>query len=111
VTSDLVGRVWQHREGVVPGFTKRYGVHRLVFYEAYGSILDAIEREKELKKWHRDWKIRLIEQTNPEWVDLYDDLARRARCHLREIPLIRHSGGRVPEGRGSPESMNTDGAR
>ena len=76
VTSDLVRRVWEHREGIVPGFTKKYRVHRLVYYEAVGSIVDAIEREKRLKKWRRDWKIRLIEETNPTWDDLYDNLAR-----------------------------------
>jgi len=76
VTSDLVGRVWEHRTGVLPGFTKRYKVHRLVWYEEYGVIADAIAREKQLKKWRRDWKIRLIEESNPEWVDLYEGLVR-----------------------------------
>jgi putative endonuclease len=76
VTSDLVTRVWQHREGVVLGFTKTYRVHRLVYFEAFGSIVDTIEREKRMKKWRRDWKIRLIAEANPHWVDLYDNLAR-----------------------------------
>jgi len=76
VTNDLVGRVWEHRTGVLPGFTKRYKVHRLVWYEEYGLIADAIAREKQLKKWRRDWKIRLIEESNPEWVDLYEGLVR-----------------------------------
>jgi len=76
VTSDLLRRVWEHRESIVPGFTKKYHVHRLVYYEEFGSIVDAIEREKRMKKWRRDWKIRLIEEANPEWVDLYDNLAR-----------------------------------
>jgi putative endonuclease len=75
VTNDLIRRVWEHREGIVPGFTKTYRVHRLVYYEAFGSVVDAIEREKHLKKWRRDWKIRLIEETNPTWDDLYDNLA------------------------------------
>jgi putative endonuclease len=68
--------VWQHREGVVLGFTKTYRVHRLVYFEAFGSIVDTIEREKRMKKWRRDWKIRLIAEANPHWVDLYDNLAR-----------------------------------
>lgn len=74
VTSDLVGRVWQHREGTVPGFTKRHGVKTLVYYEAYDDIADAIAREKAIKKWRRKWKLRLIEAPNPDWRDLYADI-------------------------------------
>jgi putative endonuclease len=70
VTSDLVGRVAQHRSGVVPGFTKRYGVRRLVYAEAYADPKEAIAREKQLKGWNRAWKIRLIESSNPLWVEL-----------------------------------------
>ena len=76
VTSDLLGRVYQHKTGVVPGFTRRYHVHLLVWFECYDDPLTAIAREKELKKWRREWKINLIEETNPEWVDLYETLAR-----------------------------------
>ncbi|MGV3569785.1 MAG: GIY-YIG nuclease family protein [Ramlibacter sp.] len=72
VTSDLVQRVWQHREDLAEGFTQRYGVHRLVHYEQFGTMELAIQREKRLKKWDRQWKLRLIEEANPEWVDLWD---------------------------------------
>ena len=71
VTSDLVGRVYQHREGLVPGFTKRYGCKLLVWYEAHDNLQDARLRELQLKEWKRNWKIRLIEERNLEWGDLY----------------------------------------
>jgi putative endonuclease len=74
VTSDLVKRVWQHREGVVRGFSARYGIHRLVWYEQHSTMLSAITREKAIKGWRRAWKIQLIEATNPEWEDLYPSL-------------------------------------
>jgi putative endonuclease len=74
VTSDLIGRVHEHREGVIPGFTKTYGCRRLVWYETFETITGAIHREKALKRWPRDWKLNLIERTNPVWGDLYDDL-------------------------------------
>ena len=73
VTRDLVQRVWQHREGMVGGFTKKYGVKRLVYYEVYGDAENAIVGEKRIKKWRRAWKVRVIEKDNPEWRDLYDD--------------------------------------
>jgi len=71
VTNDLARRVYEHKELLTKGFASKYGVTRLVWYEAYEHITDAIAREKALKKWHRDWKIRLIEEMNPEWDDLY----------------------------------------
>jgi putative endonuclease len=71
VTSDLVKRVWEHRNNVVEGFTKRYGVHQLVWYEMHESMDSAIERENQLKEWQRQWKLKLIEDTNPNWLDLY----------------------------------------
>jgi putative endonuclease len=70
VTSDLVGRLWQHRNDVLPGFTAKHGVHRLVRFEMFGDMEHAILREKQLKRWHRQWKINLIESENPHWVDL-----------------------------------------
>ncbi len=73
VTGDLVRRVWEHRQDAVDGFTQRYGVHMLVWYEVHVSIVEAIRREKQLKKWNRAWKLRLIEENNPEWKDLYLD--------------------------------------
>ena len=74
VTSDLTGRVWMHREGAVPGFTSKYGVKRLVWFETHADILEAIRREKRIKKWPRAWKIDLIEAENPDWRDLWRDL-------------------------------------
>ncbi len=75
VTSDLSRRVYEHREGLTPGFTSRYGCKRLVFYERYERIVDAIAREKQIKGGSRAKKIALIEALNPEWKDLYDSLA------------------------------------
>ncbi|WP_096700493.1 GIY-YIG nuclease family protein [Magnetospirillum sp. 15-1] len=75
VTSDLPRRIWEHREGVVDGFTKRYGLKRLVYVERYEDIRTAIQREKNLKHWPRAWKVRLILDLNPSWADLYDLLA------------------------------------
>jgi putative endonuclease len=74
VTSDLVKRVWQHREGFIDGFTKRYGVKQLVWYEVHGDIVEAIRREKQIKKWERAWKVELIQKTNPHWRDLYPEI-------------------------------------
>jgi putative endonuclease len=74
VTSDLIQRVWQHRNDLAEGFTKRYGVHRLVWYEQCGTMQTAIAREKAIKEWKRAWEIRLIEECNPGWRDLYEDL-------------------------------------
>lgn len=74
VTSDLVRRAHEHREGAIPGFTKRYELKRLVWYEAHDSIAAAIQREKTMKTWYRAWKVRLIRDMNPEWRDLYPDL-------------------------------------
>ncbi len=71
VTNDLARRIFEHKEQLTEGFTSRYGVTRLVWYESYNQITEAIAREKELKKWRRDWKIWLIEEMNPEWEDLY----------------------------------------
>jgi len=74
VTSDLVRRIWEHKNDSVDGFTKRYGVHKFVWYEEHGTIEDAIQREKNIKRWRREWKLDLIEQLNPNWRDLYDDI-------------------------------------
>ena len=72
VTSDLHGRMWQHVSGIFEGFTKRYGVTKLVYYEMHLSMDEAILREKRMKEWKRAWKVRLIKSFNPEWGDLYD---------------------------------------
>ena len=74
VTSDIVRRGYEHRTGAIEGFTKRYGLHRLVYFEWLEDIRTAIQREKNLKEWPRAWKTRLIMQTNPDWRDLYPDL-------------------------------------
>ena len=74
ITSDLIKRVWQHKNDFIAGFTKKYKVHRLVYYEQYIDPALAIKREKLLKSWNREWKICLIEKKNPNWIDLYDEL-------------------------------------
>ncbi|MGC4032203.1 MAG: GIY-YIG nuclease family protein [Tepidisphaeraceae bacterium] len=74
VTSNLPQRVWQHKNDVVESFTQRYGVHLLVYYEQHGTMEQAITREKQLKKWNRAWKLRLIEEKNPNWNDLYESI-------------------------------------
>jgi putative endonuclease len=75
VTSDLVERVWQHKEGVADGFTRKYGIKLLVWFEVHEDILEAITREKQLKKWNRDWKVNLIQSVNPQGRDLYARIA------------------------------------
>jgi putative endonuclease len=75
VTSDLVQRVWQHRNNLVAGFTKKYDVKMLVYYEVHENNEAAIIREKRIKKWRRAWKLRLIEEKNPQWEDLYEDIS------------------------------------
>ncbi|PJA01461.1 GIY-YIG nuclease [bacterium (Candidatus Gribaldobacteria) CG_4_10_14_0_2_um_filter_41_16] len=74
VTSDLKKRVYEHKNDLIEGFTKKYRVHMLVFYESTNDIESAIRREKQLKVWKRKWKLELIEKSNPEWRDLYNDL-------------------------------------
>jgi putative endonuclease len=73
VTSDLIKRVWQHKNDLVGGFTKQYGVHMLVWYEPHETMESAIQREKNIKKWNRRWKLALIEKSNPNWKDLFND--------------------------------------
>lgn len=75
VTSDLVKRVRQHKEGFVDAFTKTHGLRRLVWYEQHASMIEAITREKRIKRWHGDWKVNLIQSMNPAWDDLYDKVA------------------------------------
>jgi len=73
VTSNLVSRTWQHRSDEADGFSKKYGVHMLVWFELHETMLEAITREKQIKKWNRDWKVNLVQEKNPEWRDLYED--------------------------------------
>jgi putative endonuclease len=75
VTNDLIRRLYEHRSKEVEGFTSRHGVDKLVWFEIYENVMTAIAREKQLKKWRRDWKTRLIEEQNPGWVDLYPAIA------------------------------------
>lgn len=74
VTNNLARRVWEHREELIDGFTKKYHVHKLIYYEQYDDITDAIAREKQLKKWNHSWKVDLINSKNPSWKDLYPDI-------------------------------------
>lgn len=103
-TEDLLKRVYQHRNGLVDGFTKKYAVHRLVYYEIHGTPEGAITREKQIKKWNRAWKKNLIEKDNPDWEDLYDALLGRPVAANGEwIPACAGmtSGGGGDDFRGS----------
>ncbi|MBH5402087.1 GIY-YIG nuclease family protein [Bradyrhizobium sp. CNPSo 4010] len=75
VTNDIVRRIYEHKSKIAAGFSKRYSVDRLIWFEIYDDPVTAIAREKELKKWRREWKIRLIEEKNPQWIDLYPQIA------------------------------------
>jgi putative endonuclease len=81
VTSNLVKRVWEHKQHLVEGFTRTYGVDRLVWYEVHESMISAISREKAIKNWKRAWKVKTIETMNPEWRDLYEDLVGDGSRH------------------------------
>jgi putative endonuclease len=74
VTSDLQKRVWEHKNDLIEGFTKRYSVQRLVYYELHDEMVSALRREKQIKKWKRDWKLKLIEGENPDWDDLWEKI-------------------------------------
>jgi putative endonuclease len=75
MTDNLLQRVWKHRNGVIPGFTKQYGVKVLVWYKQHDTRAAALSRERQIKKWNRIWKLELIERINPSWHDLYDDIS------------------------------------
>jgi putative endonuclease len=74
VTSDIVKRVYEHKNGFADGFTKKYNLKNLVYYEVYDEIEEAIKREKQLKNWHREWKVELVNKQNPNWEDLYESI-------------------------------------
>ncbi|MFH1867206.1 MAG: GIY-YIG nuclease family protein [Patescibacteria group bacterium] len=74
VTNNLERRVYEHKHNIIPGFTSKYGVYHLVYYEESSDVQSALKREKQLKKWNRVWKLKLIEQSNPSWRDLYNDI-------------------------------------
>jgi len=76
VTSDLVKRIYEHKNNLVDGFTKKYNVHKLVWYEIHETAETAILKEKQIKKWKREWKLKLIEEHNPEWRDLYENICK-----------------------------------
>ena len=76
VTSDLIGRIYRHKSKLVEGFSKKYSIHILVYYEQYEDMYSAITREKQLKRWNRSWKIKLIEKSNPKWRDLYYEIIK-----------------------------------
>ena len=75
-TTDLIRRIWEHKNNIRPGFTAKYSIHRLVYYEIHENILEAARRERRLKDWCRKWKLTLIEQFNPEWKDLYEEIIK-----------------------------------
>ena len=74
MTNNLIKRVYEHKNNLADGFTKKYDVHNLVYYELFNDVNEAIKREKRVKKWKRQWKLRLIDKMNPDWKDLYDEL-------------------------------------
>jgi putative endonuclease len=76
LTSDLITRIYEHKNNLVDGFTEKYNVHRLVWYEIHEYSESAIKRERQIKKWQRAWKLRLIEEDNPQWNDLYEDICK-----------------------------------
>ena len=111
VTSNLPQRIWQHREGVVEGFTEKYGLKRLVYIEPYPTIQEAIAREKAMKKWNRAWKVRQIERNNPDWEDLFWDALERFCKRLaatrgeNQAPNQRTILGRLFEGISHQKSL------
>lgn len=76
VTSDLINRVFSHRQDAVDGFSRKYQTHKLVYFEQFDDMYEAIKREKQLKKWKRIWKLKLIEENNPNWIDLFDEITQ-----------------------------------
>ena len=99
VTSDLVKRIWEHRSDLVDGFTKRYGVHCLVYFELHSDMYEAIRREKQIKKWNRAWKIDLIEKANSQWHDLWPTIVGGVDLDSRS-PLSRGQASRERRRRG-----------
>ncbi|MFA7253739.1 MAG: GIY-YIG nuclease family protein [Patescibacteria group bacterium] len=96
VTNDLIRRIWQHKNKVIDGFTKDYNVSLLVYYEETADIKSAIKREKQLKSWNRQWKIELIEKTNPDWHDLYREIAGSSGITLESTADPEDDRGVIP---------------
>jgi putative endonuclease len=112
VTSDLIQRIWQHREGVVEGFTQQYAVKTLVWYEQHETMESAIMREKALKKWNRDWKLRLIEERNPDWNDLWFDITGQTIAEPQpQIPSSTKEDGHSEETRYTEPTRYTESTR
>lgn len=88
VTSDLIKRVWQHKQKLVEGFTQKYNVSVLVYFEEYSDVKDALKREKNMKAWQRQWKIKIIEENNPNWEDLYSKIVQKQNDYFLD-PSIR----------------------
>lgn len=96
VTSDLVARIWQHKSDTLPGFSRKYGCKSLVWFETHDDIEAAIRKEKQIKRWHRAWKLRLIEETNSDWCDLWNELiAGSDESILPEARMLDLSGPRT----------------
>jgi putative endonuclease len=91
VTSNLIQRIWQHREGILDGFTHEYSVKVLVWYEMHVTMETAIRREKALKKWNRAWKLKLIEERNPDWIDLWSEINGEV-MYLKPLFPVPHEG-------------------
>ncbi len=111
VTSDLILRTDQHRRGVVEGFTRRYGLKRLVWYELHETIVDAIQREKSLKRYPRDWKTNLIERMNPDWSDLFPTLVSGGAEATPDVEAYRDwtpAEQAAPDLRPLPKNWRTD---
>ena len=113
VTSNLAGRIWQHRHDLVADFTQHHGVHTLVWFEPHASMAVAIAREKSIKRWRRQWKLRLIESTNPAWRDLYPDILDSAgdAAVTTRSPPPAFAGGRLFAGMTAKNAMPSTMAR
>ena len=114
VTSDLVKRVWQHRESVADGFSKKYGVKMLVWYEQHGTMQSAIAKEKAMKKWLRKWKLATIEQSNPDWIDLWPAIIGQANHPLTlstsVVPAHAGTDSVIPPNAGAHSVIAADAA-
>jgi putative endonuclease len=105
ITNDLVRRIYEHRTNAVPGFTSKYNITRLAWFEIYDDPVSAISREKELKKWKRAWKVQLIEATNPQWDDLYKWITSEFTSSFRDGPKDQTRNLEIPGSRFAPPGM------
>ena len=107
ITNDLARRVWEHREGMVEGFTKAFGLKRLVWFEEHGNAYEAITREKRIKRWHRDWKVNLVQSGNPQWRDLYPEILGGSNLDPGPSPRCGARGDNHSSQSGSGSSEKT----